>query len=702
MNVVAYMAFVAAGCGAFLGIGGLVRDRKSFVHWAFALGMILLSGEAALAGLSLMTESPAQILSWQRIKAIQTALLPGVWLLFGLSFGRSNFREFLARWKLVVGLLLVLPLLLALGFRERFITDSLVLDESSGWAFHYGWAGHVFHVLCLLGTVLVLMQLEKTLRSLYGIKRWHVKFLILGVGGLLAIRIYSASQVLLFSSWTSSLETLNAAVLLVAELLMVLGLLRTRLLWAELYISPSFAFNSLVILLVGLYLLAVGVLAKLLAYLGEGAMLPWEAFYIFITLTALCVFLLSDDLRMQARRLVGRHFRRPRHDYRKVWTSFGQKTSSAANRQAFCEAVVRMVSETLGTPSVTLWLLGEAAEEASMGASTALSENSLVDLGIRREDLSHLGRMMRKSGRPYLLAQGSEKEVDAEGGVDPETLTRARILCSVSLSWEDQMVGLLTLGEKQSKEPYSLEDLDLLVTMGSQITGALIRMRSNERLQQARQMEAFQDMAAFFVHDMKNLASTLSLLLQNLPVHYDNPEFRKDALAMISANVEKIGKLTQRLTSFREGLEFHPSPVDVDAVVRETVAEMNGSTRSRVVTNLSVETHVPLDRGQIKKVLLNLILNADEAAADGGEIKVTSSLQDRWAVISVTDQGCGMSPEYIRTSLFQPFKTTKKKGLGIGLYQSKTIVEAHGGRIEVESEEGKGSTFRVLLPVREE
>jgi len=67
-------------------------------------------------------------------------------------------------------------------------------------------------------------------------------------------------------------------------------------------------------------------------------------------------------------------------------------------------------------------------------------------------------------------------------------------------------------------------------------------------------------------------------------------------------------------------------------------------------------------------------------------------------VLAVRDTGCGMSREFVEQSLFQPFRTTKRRGLGIGLFQSKMIVEAHEGRIEVESEEGKGSTFRVLLP----
>jgi len=66
----------------------------------------------------------------------------------------------------------------------------------------------------------------------------------------------------------------------------------------------------------------------------------------------------------------------------------------------------------------------------------------------------------------------------------------------------------------------------------------------------------------------------------------------------------------------------------------------------------------------------------------------------------VADNGCGMSQDFLNRSLFRPFQSTKKTGVGIGMFQSKMIVEAHGGRIEVESEQGKGSTFRVLLPIR--
>ena len=78
------------------------------------------------------------------------------------------------------------------------------------------------------------------------------------------------------------------------------------------------------------------------------------------------------------------------------------------------------------------------------------------------------------------------------------------------------------------------------------------------------------------------------------------------------------------------------------------------------------------------------------------------STNEKYAILKVSDNGCGMSQEFVNKDLFRPFQTTKKHGLGIGMFQSKMIVEAHGGRFEVESELGKGSTFRLLLPIEKE
>ena len=100
----------------------------------------------------------------------------------------------------------------------------------------------------------------------------------------------------------------------------------------------------------------------------------------------------------------------------------------------------------------------------------------------------------------------------------------------------------------------------------------------------------------------------------------------------------------------------------------------------------------------MQKVITNLVLNARDAVSAGGEIRVETSRRDGWVVLAVADNGCGMTPDFIQRSLFRPFQTTKRKGIGIGMFHCKMIVEAHKGRIEVESAPGKGTAFRVFLP----
>ena len=98
-------------------------------------------------------------------------------------------------------------------------------------------------------------------------------------------------------------------------------------------------------------------------------------------------------------------------------------------------------------------------------------------------------------------------------------------------------------------------------------------------------------------------------------------------------------------------------------------------------------------------MVTNLVLNATEAVSGNGQVRIATDEANGCAVITVADNGCGMTAEFIRRSLFRPFQTTKKSGLGIGMFQSKMIVEAHGGRITATSEPGKGTVFQVLLPV---
>jgi putative PEP-CTERM system histidine kinase len=250
------------------------------------------------------------------------------------------------------------------------------------------------------------------------------------------------------------------------------------------------------------------------------------------------------------------------------------------------------------------------------------------------------------------------------------------------------------------KGSFSIEEFGLLKTISDHTAGNLLNLKLSEDLQKAKEMEAFQTMSAFFVHDLKNLASKLSLTMQNLPVHFDNPDFRNDTLRTISQSLAKIDALCSRLSSLSQKLELRRTEVDLPELTKNTLSSLDGYLKATPVQDLPPVPRLLLDPEQMHKVLTNLILNANEAIKDGGEIRVSTLQRGGFVILSVSDNGCGMSPQFIEHSLFRPFQTTKKQGMGIGLFHSKKIVEAHQGRIEVESEQGKGTTFSVMLPIK--
>ena len=256
----------------------------------------------------------------------------------------------------------------------------------------------------------------------------------------------------------------------------------------------------------------------------------------------------------------------------------------------------------------------------------------------------------------------------------------------------------MTLNERLTHEPLSFEDLDLLKTIADQAAAGLLNLKLADQIARAKEAEAFQTVSAFLIHDLKNLAPVLSMTAQNLQTHYDDPEFRQDALRAVSRSVERINSLCARLANLAKPPEINLAAVDPNAIISAVLANLNGTLKAPVKLELGKSAKVLIDAEEMQKVVLNLLLNANDAVNGAGEIQVGSGQQEDWVSLWVQDNGCGMSREFIKGVLFHPFQSTKKNGLGIGLYQSKKIVEAHHGKIKVESEEGNGTKFEILLP----
>jgi signal transduction histidine kinase len=215
-----------------------------------------------------------------------------------------------------------------------------------------------------------------------------------------------------------------------------------------------------------------------------------------------------------------------------------------------------------------------------------------------------------------------------------------------------------------------------------------------------REAEAFRTFSTFLLHDLKNFASTLSLIAKNAVRHHGNPDFQLDAFRSVLNTAEKMKRLCNGLRTFSTNLAANKTLDDLNDVVRELAKEFDPNLSERLTLHLSPIPKAQIDRQEFSRVLQNLVLNANEACPTG-PIEVSTRSESGKIVVLVRDWGKGMPKDFLENELFQPFHTTKGDGLGIGLFQSKKIIEAHDGTIEVESQEGAGTVIRIALPLPE-
>jgi putative PEP-CTERM system histidine kinase len=681
---------IAAALSAGLAAATLWRNRHSLAHRALFGGLMVLTADRMLVIAAGDATSLTAALAWERGRVAAMSALPVAWLVFGLTFGRRDPHTFLRgrRW---IWTLTALPLVLA-GPLGAFVFSSGARSDGA-WRLSLGLVGVLLYLSVLVGLALVLVELERTFRASSGAIRWQIKFVVLGLAVLFATRIYTSSQALLFRSVDTSWHVLDAMGIAFGLTIVAVGVARTRLLDFDVYLSPTALYRSVAALLIATYLLLVGVLAQVLRQIGGGHGMPLAAFLVLLALVGLAVPAFSDNLRRSTRRFISRNLRRPHYDYRREWMAFTDRTTSVVDLNALCAAVARVVSETVGTPSVSVWLSDDAKGSPMLAGSTAFTAEQGRALVAGDPDAEAVFRTLVRQEEPLDL-HGARLPFPA--GAASGLLSEARY--SVALAAGGERLGIMTLSERGGGHALDDEDLDLVRTLARQAAAAASNLRLTTRLMKAREMEAFQHLSAFFIHDLKNLASRLSLTMQNAPRHLDDPEFRKDMLSTVSLTVAEIEQTCSRLWPLSGRLELRRRPVDLNAVVGATLQELNGAIGAAVKQDLVPLPATAIDPEQIQKVLVNLVLNASDAAGAGGEIRVGTAQAEGCVLLTVSDNGCGMSREFVERSLFEPFSTTKRNGLGIGLFHSRKIVEAHQGRIEVESVEGAGSTFRVVLP----
>ena len=222
---------------------------------------------------------------------------------------------------------------------------------------------------------------------------------------------------------------------------------------------------------------------------------------------------------------------------------------------------------------------------------------------------------------------------------------------------------------------------------------------------ETRQFQSFVRLSAVLTHDLKNAIEALSLTVGNMERHFDDKEFRADAMKSLTGATDNLRALVARLSnpvSTLSGEHKRPQPVNLVPMLRRVIsmiAEPAGA-RHEIKVNLPEDLLALVDAERMEKVVENLIINAIEAMnKEAGTLSIVAgTTADGKPFFSVSDTGQGMSQQFIEEKLFHPFATTKRRGVGLGLYTCREVVVANGGAITVNSQKGTGTTFRVVLP----
>jgi hypothetical protein len=411
---------------------------------------------------------------------------------------------------------------------------------------------------------------------------------------------------------------------------------------------------------------------------------------LFIGFAVLCgliltLMLLSERNRRKLRVFLHKHFYRHKYDYRNEWLMFTAQLSSADNMGKLQHAILGFYCETFGRRGAALYLREIESGGYRQKASCNL-EFPQVGFAIAHPLVDYFS----ETDRVFNVADPLPAHFD---GIKCQFGPFKVQLC-VPLQYDGNLEGFILLAEAVNPgEKLTFEDYDLMKVLASQATSVLLSLKLSAQLSTAQEMAAIGRVSTFVIHDLKNHVSNLTLMVDNARDHMDNPEFQLDMLETLDDTIGKVNALIARLKNIKEKKALNLVPCNLTDVVRR------GAKASGVLPELVNDevVRVSIDAAEIEKVVHNLVLNACEAGSANGSVTIHVGMAES-AFFEVTDRGCGMSEDFIRNRLFQPFQTTKQKGFGIGLYQCRQIIEAHGGKMEVTSKLGEGTTFKVHLP----
>ena len=521
--------------------------------------------------------------------------------------------------------------------------------------------------------------------------RWHINLPCIALGALAIYDVAISADALLFRRTSLVLFDGRAIAVAVVAPLLAVAAARNRSSWGvDIHVSRAAVFHSATLMVSGIFLLGRVVAGETFRYLAGT---EWggvaEISLIFAGLVTIAVVLTSRSTRSRLRGLLVDHFFSHRYDYRREWMRCIATLSAPDAYVALHTRVIRALAEVVDSPGGMLFL----RERGDVAFHWAGSWN------------------MPAAPAP-ILPEHPLVAAFRDGNwiveVEPFDIGIANAWLAVPLNHNERLTGFIVVARPRAEFKLDREVFDLLRVIGRQVATYVAEQRATEGLIEARQLHEYGKRFAFVAHDIKNVSSQLSLLLQNAETHLENPEFQRDMLATIRAAVQKIGALIKRLTApDGEPVQMVLMPGERLEAIATTTRRLRGAAIE--LDDDGMAAGVAMAPAAFDAVITHLLDNAIEAsrmtvaaAADEPEpVRIVLRHEARRALIDIIDAGAGMTPEFVRDELFRPFRTSKAEGSGIGAYQARELVRGAGGDLIVLTRPGAGTTMRLLLPLVE-
>ncbi|HEY3846754.1 MAG TPA: XrtA/PEP-CTERM system histidine kinase PrsK [Acetobacteraceae bacterium] len=513
--------------------------------------------------------------------------------------------------------------------------------------------------------------------------RWHINLLCVALGGLFVYDLLLYSDALLFHRVSHALFAARAPVTAIAAPLIAIAAARNRRWAVNIHVSRDVVFHSATLVLSGIFLLGLAVTGEIFRRSGAEWGMVAEVSLMFGGMLVVGVGVTSASARSRVRSMLVEHFFSNRYDYRKEWMRCIETLTAPLAHTGLPTRAIHAVAEVVDSPAGALFVRAPDEVAFQWAGSWNMPAVTLpIPPGHALVPEFHDGDWI--------------VELDTIAAASDWFPGLPRVWLAVPLNHLGTLIGFVVLARSRAQFKLDREAFDLLRVVGREVASRVAEQRATQVLSQTRQLREYSQRFAFVLHDIKNVSGQLSMLLTNAEIHADNPEFQRDMLATVRASVAKISRLLTRLQAERQE-RSHALTTPGERLLQ--LAEACRMTRSAdIVLELDDDSAgAAIHPESFDAVVTHLLNNALDAGGDA-PVVVRMRHEPLSLMLDIVDQGPGMTPEFIRDSLFQPFASTKSGGHGIGAFQARELLRDAGGDLLVLSRPQAGTTMRLLLP----